>query len=172
MIFQRKKILSIFIGILCIVSSVSAQNLEFESVERRDGTAFFAIDKSSGQISYMLDYGSEAGVWRNYGNAIRESGEDNLMFYTLERNEGTAFFALESITGQVFFMMDYGSDAGNWKKYGNTLPAEGYYEFQAATRPDGTVFFAMDGETGQVYFMVDYGSNAGNWEKYGGVLPE
>ncbi|MBS9464104.1 hypothetical protein KIM67_16905 [Flagellimonas sp. 389] len=166
--------------ILCLffifsVSNLSAQRLEFESVERRDGTAFFAIDKTTGQISFMLDHGSQAGNWKNYGGTIkRNPSAKNLTFYTLKRSEGTAFFGMDGSTGQVYYMLDYGSNAGNWESYGGTLPSsgKGHVRFQAATRDEGSAFYAMDGDTGQVYFMLDYGSNAGNWKSYGGTIPK
>ncbi|PHR50082.1 MAG: hypothetical protein COA32_02810 [Fluviicola sp.] len=166
--------------ILCLffifsISNLSAQQLEFESIERADGTAFFAIDKATGQISFMLDYGSNAGNWKNYGKTIdRNSQEKNLALYTIQRTDGTAFFAMDGATGQVYFMLDYGSNAGNWKSYGGVLPKSenSFVSFQASSRTDGTAFFAMDGNTGQIYFMLDYGSNAGNWKSYGGTVPE
>lgn len=156
------------------ISSLSAQNLGFESVERADGTAFFSIDKTTGQISYMLDYGSTAGVWKNYGGKItRSSQEKNLSFYAIDRTEGAAFFSMDGATGQVYFMLDYGTEAGVWKNYGGVVPATGaHLSFQASTRPKGTAFFAMNNSTGQVYFMLDFGSDAGNWKSYGGTIPK
>ena len=157
------------------ISSLSAQQLEFESVERKDGTAFFSIEKTTGQISYMLDYGENAGIWKNYGGIITKTPQEKkLSFYVIERREGTAFFCMDGMTGQVYFMLDYGSTAGDWKSYGGILPTAGniYVSFQAATRIDGTAFFTMNGTTGQVYFMLDYGTNAGNWKSYGGTIPK
>ena len=171
-----KKLKLIFcLFLIFSISNLWAQHLEFESVERTEGTAFFAIDKTSGQISFMLDYGSEAGNWKNYGGIIERNPQGkNLTFYALKRTDGTAFFCMDGTTGQVYFMLDYGSDAGNWKSYGGTLPSscKGYVCFHASTRTDGTAFFAMDGDTGQVYFMLDHGSNAGNWKSYGGTIPK
>lgn len=164
-----------FLFFVFSISSISAQILEFESVERTDGTAFFAIDKTSGQISYMLDYGSNAGIWKNYGGTIsRDSKMQNLSFYVLERYDGSAFFAMDGSTGQVYYMLDYGSNAGTWKSYGGILPetANGNTRFQAASRTDGTAFFSMDASSGQVYYMLDYGSNAGIWKSYGGTIPQ
>ena len=150
-----KKLKLIFcLFLIFSISNLWAQHLEFESVERTEGTAFFAIDKTSGQISFMLDYGSEAGNWKNYGGIIERNPQGkNLTFYALKRTDGTAFFCMDGTTGQVYFMLDYVC-------------------FQAATRTDGTAFFAMDGDTGQVYFMLDHGSNAGNWKSYGGTIPK
>lgn len=156
-----------------ILSNILAQKFEAESVERTGGTAFFAMDNSTGQVSYMLDHGKSSGIWKNYGEIIRESGSSNLEFRALEREEGTAFFAMDDSTGQVYFMLDHGSNSGKWKKFGGiiTRQGDGKLEFEASSRNEGTAFFAIDGKTGQVYFMLDYGSNSGKWKNFGGVIP-
>lgn len=66
------KILKLLFSLFFIfsVTIVSAQRLEFESVERENGTAFFAIDKATGQVSFMLDYGSESGIWKSFGGTV------------------------------------------------------------------------------------------------------
>ncbi|MDF1550796.1 MAG: hypothetical protein P1P88_23440 [Bacteroidales bacterium] len=156
-----------------LFTNASAQKFEAESVERSNGTAFFAINSSTGQLAFMADHGKSSGIWKNYGGIIRESGASNLEFRAIERSEGTAFFAMDGATGQVYFMLDYGSNSGKWKNYGGiiTRQGDGKLEFEAAARKDGTAFFAIDGKTGQVYYMLDYGSNAGKWKSFGGVIP-
>lgn len=152
--------------------SLFAQSFAFESVEREEGTAFFALDESTGQVYYMLDHFSEAGVWKNYGGLIPVYGKNNFAFYVHWREEGTAFFALNTNTGQLYFMLDYGEDAGNWRDYGGTITksTNAQFSFQASSREFGTAFFAMDESTGQVYYMLDHGEAAGMWKSYGEII--
>jgi hypothetical protein len=157
------------------ISNLSAQQLEFETSSGTNGTAFYAIDKTTGQISVMLDYYSKAGKWENYGGIIeRDSLENNLSFCALKTKNGMAFFSMDGTTGQVYMMLDYYSNAGKWESYGGTLPssAKGYVGFQVDIRTKGFNYYAMDGDTGQVYLMLDYYSNAGKWESYGGTIPK
>ena len=172
MILLHKKLT--LLTLFFLISSVAAaQNLAAKSLERTDGTAFFTLDKRTGQLYYMLDYGSNAGNWKSYGGLIRETGSNTLEFQAIERVDGSAFFAMDATTGQVYFMLDYGSNAGNWKSYGGTVPkvSNSKLTFQATSRTDGTAFFAIDSDNGQTYYMLDYGSNAGNWKSYGGIVP-
>lgn len=94
---------------------------DFEATERKDGSAFFSLDTKSGQLYFMLDYGSNKGNWKAYGNKIDEAGKSNFVLRVNERTDGTAFFVIESTTGQMYFMLDYGQNKGNWKQYGNTI---------------------------------------------------
>lgn len=169
------KILKLLLLVLAIQFNgtlVSAQtNLVFDSNEREDGTAFFSMDIHSGQVYYMLDYGSNSGNWKAYGGTITGASGANYSFVANERTDGTAFFAMNNATGQVYYMLDYGSASGTWKSYGGIVPNTGKteYSFEANERADGTAFFCQDHATGQVYFMLDYGSNSGNWKAYGGT---
>lgn len=164
----------IYLFILCIITStgLAQAKLKFESTERENGTAFFAMDQNTGQVSFMLDYGSNSGVWKSYGSVI-EGNKGILNFAVTERTDGTAFFAMDNTTGKVYYMLDYGSNPGKWKSYGGTIPGEksnSEYNFSIAERESGTAFFAINGQTGQVYFMLDYGSDSGKWKAYGGKL--
>lgn len=156
------------------VTPLNAQDLVFQSSQRTDGVAFFAIDKVTGQLSYMRDYGSSAGIWKKYGKTARASGKSNLAFQSIDRKEGAAFFVMDASTGQIYFMLDYGSNSGNWKKYGGLLPSSSSsdFGFRVASRDQGTAFFAMNKLTGQIYYMLDYGSSGGKWKSYGGVIPK
>jgi len=168
-----KNLFSISLLLVTLISGpiANAQKFAGQSVERTDGTAFFTVNRSNGQLAFMLDYGSNAGIWKNYGGTIRESGKNSLSFHATERTDGSAFFAMDE-TGQMYFMLDYGSNAGVWKSYGGLVPGAGerHFEFEVEERTDGTAFFAIDTEDGQLYFLLDYGSNAGNWKAYGGTI--
>ncbi|OFZ09662.1 MAG: hypothetical protein A3D92_13660 [Bacteroidetes bacterium RIFCSPHIGHO2_02_FULL_44_7] len=157
-----------------VFSASYAQQLHFTSIQRTDGTAFFSLNDKSGQLSFMLDYGSSAGTWKNYGGTIRSTGGSTLLLSTISREDGTAFFSLDNATGQLYYMLDYGSSAGTWKSYGATLAGRSgaNYQFTAIQRTDGTAFFAQDAQTGQMYYLLDYGSDPGNWKSYGGVIGE
>lgn len=112
-----------FFFIVFTTSNVSAQSLAFETIEREDGTAFFAVDRISGQVSYLLDYGSNPGVWKNFGGTItRVSKKQDLEFNVIQRVDGTAFFCADGSTGQLYYMLDYGSNAGAWESYGGLIP--------------------------------------------------
>jgi hypothetical protein len=170
-----KKITTILLLIIAIQFNgtfVSAQtNLVFDSNERTDGTAFFSMDIHSGQVYYMLDYGSNSGNWKAYGGTISGASGASYSFVANERTDGTAFFAMNNATGQVYYMLDYGSASGSWKSYGGIVPnkTKTEYSFEANERTDGTAFFCQDHATGQVYFMLDYGSNSGSWKAFGGT---
>ena len=123
MILKKKMKFAFFFFIVCATSNLSAQSLAFETIEREDGTAFFAVEKTTGQISYLLDYGSSAGVWKNYGGTIfRDSKKQDLDLNVIQRVDGTAFFCADGTTGQIYYMLDYGSDPGIWKSYGGLIP--------------------------------------------------
>lgn len=100
---------------------VKNTSFDFEATERTDGSAFFSLDTKTGQLYYMLDYGQSSGKWKAYGSKVDESGKSNFTLRVNERKEGTAFFVIESTTGQMYYMLDYGQNSGNWKKYGNTI---------------------------------------------------
>jgi hypothetical protein len=72
-------------------------------------------------VYYMLDYGNNAGKWSKYGNAIQANGTTTLTFAAHDRIDGTAFFSQDMSTGQVYFMLDYGNNAGNWRAFGGTV---------------------------------------------------
>ncbi|HLP11445.1 MAG TPA: hypothetical protein VK177_05875 [Flavobacteriales bacterium] len=146
----------------------SQTNLQFASNEREDGTAFFSLDGNTGQVYFMLDYGTNAGNWKAYGTGIADLN-GGFLFSVSERKDGTAFFAMNRLSGQVYFMLDYGDYAGTWKSYGGNIPSKSRdgYTFDANERSDGTAFFSQDKSSGQTYYMLDYGDNAGIWKAFG-----
>ena len=165
--------------LFCIIlvttfSGLYAQSYAFESTEREDGTAFFALHKNTGQLSYMLDHYQDAGVWKTYGGIVPKVTTNELEFYVHWREEGTAFFALDNKTGQLYFMLDYADKAGIWQAYGGVIIRENKNKlsFQASSRENGCAFFAMDEYTGQVYYMLDHGDKAGVWASYGNFIGE
>jgi hypothetical protein len=165
----------IFISVFLLMQTHSfSQKFEFGCIARTNGSAFFAISKATGQLSFMLDHGQSAAKWKKYGGLIRTTGEANFSFYVQSRTDGTAFFALDGATGQFFYMLDYGSNAGKWKEYGTPVPkkGDGKLILKGEARKEGNAFFAIDGQTGQLYFMLDYGSNAGKWKEYGDLALE
>ncbi|HYG49508.1 MAG TPA: hypothetical protein VD905_01345 [Flavobacteriales bacterium] len=93
----------------------------FAATERDSGTAFFAMHQSSGQVYYMLDYGDYAGAWKSYGGTLPVKSKTGFTFDVNERKDGTAFFSLDKTTGQAYYMLDYGEDAGIWKPFGGTI---------------------------------------------------
>jgi hypothetical protein len=164
-----KKAILFIATLVLILTPAFSQKFEFGSVPRTNGSAFFAISKATGQLSFMLDHGQSAAKWKKYGAVIRNAGDANLSFYVQARPDGSAFFALDGATGQFYFMLDYGSNAGKWRNYGSPVPkkGDGLLVLSGEGRKDGNAFFALDSNTGQLYFMLDYGSSAGTWKVYG-----
>jgi hypothetical protein len=81
------------------------------------------VDRVSGQVSYLLDYGSNPGVWRNFRGVIpRVSKKQDLEFNVIQRVDSTAFFCVDFSKGQIYYMLDYGSNAGTWESYGGLIP--------------------------------------------------
>lgn len=155
------------------LGAVQAQVLGFEAAERPErGTAFFTMDKRTGQVYYMLDHHDNAGKWKKYGPQIGDLPGGGFLFRSNERENGTAFFAMESVSGQLYYMLDYGDTPGVWRKYGDPIGKAGY-TFDATEREGkGTAFFAVESTTGQLYYMLDHGPDAGVWSFYGEPLPK
>lgn len=168
------KLFFVAVFFLVITAGTYAQDgvYAFSSTERTDGSAFFSFNKKYGQVYYMLDYGIDAGKWIRFGDMIAETGDKVLEFTANERAEGTAFYALDSKTGQLYYMLDHGDDSGKWKIYGNSISqtSDKSFQFSATERSSGTAFFAIDSKSGKLYFLLDYGTNAGYWKNYGGEI--
>ncbi len=141
----------------------------FEVNFKGDGTAFYTIDNTTGQLSYMLNFGQQPGVWLNYGDLYRENGISDLHFKAIERGDstGTSFYIMDSKTGQLSYMSDFGLDAGNWTSYGNPLKDITLSEFEAKATALGIVFYAYDGVAKQMHYMQDFGEQAGIWLAFG-----
>lgn len=145
------------------------KNTSFEVNFKGVGTAFYTIDNKTGQLSYMLDVGQQSGVWLSYGEPYRANGVSDLHFKAIERGDstGTSFYILNSKTGQLNYMLDFGLEAGNWASYGEPLEKVTISEFEAQVTPTGMVFYAYDGMKKQMHFMQDFGEQAGTWQAYG-----
>lgn len=91
----------------------------FDVVERPAATSFYAMDNRTGKIYYTDDNPQNVGAWQEYGNNLRENGVNQLQFEATGRIGGNSFYAFDSMTGQMFFMNDFGENAGKWSKYGN-----------------------------------------------------
>jgi len=87
---------------------------------------------------------------------------------------GTGFYTIDSKTGQLSYMVDYGEGAGTWQRFGNKYRENGTSQlhFKAVERGGnfGTSFYILNGGTGQVSFMLDYGEGAGTWTGFGNPL--
>lgn len=167
--FWIRSIGTFWVAFFC-VGAAFAQPLGFSASERENGSAFFSLDSRTGQLQYMLDYGEGNGVWRKYGSPIGALAGGFFLFDSKERENGSAFFAMETFSGQLYYMLDYGDQPGVWNKYGGPIGKSGY-NFRTTERPDrGSAFFAVENGSGQLYYMLDYGDSAGIWQKFGGTL--
>lgn len=145
----------------------STGNIGFEANFKGNGTGFYTVDNQTGQLSYMVDYGEDAGNWRMYGNKYRETGTSKLHFKAVERSLGSSFYILNGGTGQLSFMLDYGPGAGSWAGFGNPLRNVTVTEFESNATADGMIFYVYDGIEKQMHFMQDFGEKAGAWQSYG-----
>jgi hypothetical protein len=167
-----------FLFLLCFLVSTAAfsqkGNFRYLTKSSGDGSTFYSLNGTNGQLYYMHDFGTEAGTWKKYGSLLRDSGINNLGFAQVTFKNGTAFYAFEANTGQMHFMLDFGPTPGKWTKYGGIIRMAGDNTFQFSAEPngDGTKFTAMDGNSGQVYYMFDMGASDGVWKPYGGMLPK
>ena len=166
--------------ILCLVALVCLAQIglsqittyRYATASSGDGTTFFALAGTNGQLFFMNDYGDAAGVWKRYGLAMRPSGRNNLQFEILSAKNGTIFYALESNSGQLHYMLDFGDKPGIWKPYGGVIRMVGSetLQFKVDQVDNGAKFTAVDGNTGQVYYMFDHGDSDGAWKAYGQII--
>jgi len=143
----------------------------FATEGRPQGTAFYALSQSTGELRYQLDGGPDIGRWIPFGKRLSAATNGPLGFAVLPREDGRAFFAVDLAHGQVHYLLDYGPQPGVWNTYGPPADSPGPYQFRAEKRRGGTAFFLMDARTGQISFMVDYGTEAGRWKPFGSKLP-
>ena len=144
----------------------------FQTKLRADGTAFYAMNSKTGQLSFMLDYGEKRGVWRQFGPTIQPNVGNPMGFGVVERPGATSFYAMDSQTGQIYYTNDDNSGESTWQKYGNTIRSNGLSPLQLSVqgRFGGNSFFALDTYSGQMYYMNDFEEGAGVWKKYGDNL--
>ncbi len=153
----------------------SQQSFHFKMVDAGEsGNGYYSLNEKTGQVYFMWDAGSNAGKWKSYGSPIDSTGSKSFEFQmTYRGSNGTGFFALDMKTGQVYYMWDFGSNAGKWRSYGSPIDAtgKGDFRFSFTDRGDnGNGFFAIDSKSCQLYYMWDFGSNAGKWRSYGNII--
>lgn len=172
---MRRLIALLFVAaLLCVAQHSLAQSTTYRYATLNDSiaTTFYALDGSTGQLRYMNDNGEYAGVWRSYGNPLREKGSNSLQFAALKYDNGRAFYAVESSTGQLYYLLDFGNASGVWLPYGTPARFPGAESIQFAVEHigNGAKFTGIDANTGQVYFMFDFGDEAGRWHTYGEII--
>ncbi len=162
------------ISLVVIAQSSMAQTTVYRYASTSDtmGSTFYALEGTTGQLFYMNDYGDAAAIWKRYGNVLRAAGRNSLQFAALGSENGTVFYALESNSGQLHYMLDFGDTPATWKAYGEPIRLFGDETllFTAAKEERGAKFTAIDANNGQVYYMFDYGELAGRWRTYGGII--
>jgi len=97
------------------------------------------------------------------------------VFAVNDRAGGSAFYSMNSQTGAMSYMLDFGEGAGEWINYGNIIDrpmSSNPLLLQVQESTEGPIIYALDGGTGQLYFMRDHGDNAGQWMTYGGKIRE
>lgn len=147
----------------------------FDVNKRAEGTAFYAMNSYTGDISYMLDFGESAGEWFNYGAMLKEGNGSPLLLKVVETPKGVAIYAMDSATGQLFNMLDHGNKPGEWVTFGGLIRqnALNQLQFEVVDRGEGnTTFYAYDSYTHKTYYMNLIGPNAGNWATYGNPYVE
>jgi len=147
-------------------------NLIFKSNLRADGTSFYAMDNRTGQVYFMLDFGDNRGSWQAFGEKVKPGGPSTLLFDVVERATNASFYALDGMTGQLYYTNDDAASGGKWQKYGDIIRTNGVnlLQFEATGRFEGQSFYAFDSMSGQMYFMNDFGEGAGQWKTYGSPL--
>jgi len=96
----------------------------------------------------------------------------NLVFTSKLRPSGSAFYAMNNKSGQMYFMLDYGEVRGEWKAFGTALREGGGNPllFDAVERAEARSFYSLDSQTGQLYFYNDGAEPSTAWTKYGNQI--
>ncbi len=113
---------------------------------------------------------SMSNVACTQGGSSASSGD--LVFVTKLRPAGSSFYAMDSESGQMHFMLDFGEVRGQWKAFGPALRNGGGNPllFDAVERAQARSFYALDSKTGQLYFFNDGAEISTEWTKYGSQL--
>lgn len=163
------------------VAKASAKNVAtnsgyiFDVNQRPGGAAFYSMDSNTGALSYMLDFGDNAGKWANYGNTIKDPGGAPLLFKAINSEQGVTIYSMDSQTGQLYYLADYGDDAGQWMVFGGKIRenALNMLQFRLVERENGNItFYAYDNYTHKTYYLNLYGENAGKWAAFGNPYQE
>ncbi len=153
----------------------SSSGYVFDVNLRPGGAAFYAMDTNTGAVSYMLDFGDNAGKWANYGNTIKDPGGAPLLFEAVNNEQGAVIYAMDAQTGQLFYLADYGEDQGRWMKFGGLIRqnALNMLQFNLIQRETGNItFYAYDNFTHKTYYLNLYGDNPGKWAAFGNPYQE
>lgn len=95
--------------------------LQFDVVERPGAASYYLLHPNTGQLYYTVEGANASGTWEMYGGKISTRGNASLQFDAEARTEGNSFYALDTNTGQMYFMNDYGPEAGRWSTYGKEV---------------------------------------------------
>jgi len=95
--------------------------LQFDVIERAGAASFYVMHPHTGQLYYTVDGANASDSWQAYGNLISASGKAKLRLEAEGRFEGNSFYALDTGTGQMYYMNDFGDQAGEWLSYGDKL---------------------------------------------------
>lgn len=161
--------LTLFLLFMLLPLPLAAGEYQFQTNFTKDGNGMFAMDTQSGQVWFMWDVGERKGQWQPFGEKIDPAGTGSFQFQMIATKEGNGFFALDSRTGQLWYMWDIGERKGQWRTFGEVIdPAgTGSFRFQMTATNDGNGFFALDSRNGQVWFMWDVGERKGQWRTFG-----
>jgi hypothetical protein len=169
-----KRLVFVFFSIVFFIAgaAVFSAEFEFQFAGFPEGSFYFALDRNLGQVYVMANAGDNQGLWNKYGEPIDKAGKGNFSFYAYCTSDGTAYYALERTTGQLYIMWNVGDKKGKWEKYGGVIDAKakGKFDLQVFYGSDGSDFLALDKATGQAYSMWNVGDSARVWKKYGGMI--
>jgi hypothetical protein len=83
-----------------------------------DGSCYFAMDRTTGQVYTMWNVGDSKGLWKKYGGVIDAGGKGNFELQVNYSFDGTDYLAMDKRTGQAYSMWNVGDNKGIWKQFG------------------------------------------------------
>jgi hypothetical protein len=97
------------------------------------------------------------------------ASSQGMIFKSNLRVDGTAFYSMDSQTGQVYYMLDFGDNRGKWLPFGGLIAPQktGNLLFDVVERAANASFYALDARTGQLFYTNDDQNSAGKWLPYG-----
>ena len=96
-------------------------SLEFDVVERAGAASYYLLHPKTGQLFFTVEGANATDSWQTYGDKISSNGKGTLEFDAQGRFEGNSFYAFDTKSGQMYYMNDFGPDAGKWLTYGTEL---------------------------------------------------
>lgn len=103
------------------MSNLSDVGLQFDVVERAGAASYYLLHPKTGQLYFTVEGVNATDSWQTYGDKISANGRGSLEFDAQGRFEGNSFYALDTESGQMFYMNDFGPEAGQWLTYGSEL---------------------------------------------------